>query len=187
MPMQLCNCNLQLSLSMVQKKLHACDCLPLLLFSLFQVHALETANVKADPVNQFVSAGVVSGVATVSIGQFHILSKNSFPKANCRAEKKGGNFPLAPNFAPNPYFSFPIPIVDKEEYRATIGHQTINIPWCLQAQCWGSPPSCCPSWSPRCRSARTRRAGWPPSVTSASCSGPWPPVFWPGSLVEFLQ
>ena len=33
-----------------------------------QVHALETAAIKPDPANQFISAGVVSGVATVSIG-----------------------------------------------------------------------------------------------------------------------
>ena len=33
-----------------------------------QVHALETAAIKPEPFNQYVSAGVVSGVATVSIG-----------------------------------------------------------------------------------------------------------------------
>ena len=36
---------------------------------LFQVHALETAAIKPDPFNQYVSAGVVSGIATVSIGE----------------------------------------------------------------------------------------------------------------------
>ena len=36
---------------------------------MLQVHALETAAIKPDPANQFLSAGVVSGVATVSIGQ----------------------------------------------------------------------------------------------------------------------
>ena len=35
---------------------------------MLQVHALETAAIKPDPVNQFLSAAVVSGVATVSIG-----------------------------------------------------------------------------------------------------------------------
>ena len=35
---------------------------------MLQVHALETAAIKPDPANQFLSAGVVSGVATVSIG-----------------------------------------------------------------------------------------------------------------------
>ena len=39
----------------------------------FQVHALETAAIKPDPANQFISAGIVSGVATVSIGQYHHL------------------------------------------------------------------------------------------------------------------
>ena len=34
-----------------------------------QVHALETAAIKPDPFNQYVSAGVVSGIATVSIGE----------------------------------------------------------------------------------------------------------------------
>ena len=33
----------------------------------FQVH------IKPDPANQFISAGIVSGVATVSIGQYHHL------------------------------------------------------------------------------------------------------------------
>ena len=38
-------------------------------FSYCQVHALETAAIKPDPFNQYVAAGVVSGIATVSIGK----------------------------------------------------------------------------------------------------------------------
>ena len=34
-----------------------------------QVHALETGSIKPDPFNQYVSAAVVSGIATVSIGE----------------------------------------------------------------------------------------------------------------------
>ena len=41
---------------------------------LFQVHALETAAIKPDPFNQYVSAGVVSGIATVSIGESCLVS-----------------------------------------------------------------------------------------------------------------
>ena len=41
---------------------------------MLQVHALDTASIKPDPVNQFVSAGVVSGIATVSIGQFQVAA-----------------------------------------------------------------------------------------------------------------
>ena len=172
-----CNCNLQLSLSWCKK-----NYMLVTVYHCCYSHCFRSTPWRrptSRPTRSTSSSlPVLSAESPPSALVSSILSKNSSPKANCRVAyiflKRG-------NFLPHS------PIVDKEEYRAIIGHQTINITWCLQGQCWGSPPSCCPSWSPRCRSARTRRAGWPPSVTSASCSGPWPPVFWPGSLVEFLQ
>ena len=48
-----------------------------------QVHALETGSIKPDPFNQYVSAAVVSGIATVSIGNIDIIPPSSSTSYSC--------------------------------------------------------------------------------------------------------